>query len=218
MNTKRLLALTVITALSLMAIVRTATTADAPKETKAPAAPEFKLPPGWTEADLQACVLAATPGKMHERLAKGIGEWTGKNTMWMYPGADPMKSECTSSAKSIMDGRFVQVDMSGEMPGGLGPFRGLGIYGYDNVSKKFNCTMIDNQGTGMMTGTGDLSADGKTITWNCTFNCPLNGKPAAVRQIETLNGPDSMSLEMFGPDPKSGKEFKMMTIEFTRKK
>jgi hypothetical protein len=136
----------------------------------------------------------------------------------MYPGAEPMKSECSSSAKSIMDGRFIQVEMGGEMPGGLGPFRGLGIYGYDNVSKKFNCTMIDNQGTGMMIGSGELSDDGKTITWNCMFNCPLTGKPAPVKQIETLNSPDSMSLEMFGPDPKSGKEFKMMTIEFTRKK
>jgi hypothetical protein len=30
------------------------------------AQPEMKLPPGWTEDDMKACMLAATPGKMHE--------------------------------------------------------------------------------------------------------------------------------------------------------
>ena len=35
---------------------------------------------------------AATPGKMHEYLAKGAGTWLGKNTMWPLPGAEPMKS------------------------------------------------------------------------------------------------------------------------------
>jgi len=38
-----------------------------------------------------------------------------------------------------------------------------------------------------------------------------------MREIETMTGPNSKTLEMYGTDPKSGKEFKMMVIEFTRK-
>ena len=38
-----------------------------------------------------------------------------------------------------------------------------------------------------------------------------------MRQVEKTTGPDTKTLEMFGPDPKSGKEYKMMTIELTRK-
>ena len=40
--------------------------------------PQIKLPTGWTEADMQACMAASTPGKMHEQLAKGAGDWQGK--------------------------------------------------------------------------------------------------------------------------------------------
>jgi hypothetical protein len=67
-----------------------------------------------------------------------------------------------------------------------------------------------------MTGTGDLSSDGKTITWNFLYNCPIAKKPVAMREIETTDG-NSKTLEMFGADPKSGKEYKMMRIELTKK-
>ena len=74
-----------------------------------------------------------------------------------------------------------------------------------------------NHGTGLMNGTGDLSADGKTITWQYTFNCPINKKPTAMKEIETTTGPKSKTLEMWGADPKSGKVYKMMLIEMTRR-
>jgi hypothetical protein len=38
-----------------------------------------------------------------------------------------------------------------------------------------------------------------------------------MRQVETITGPTTKTLEMTGADPKSGKEFKMMSIELTRK-
>lgn len=217
MNCKKVFPFAAIAALGFVLAVRGIATAEPSKDSKPASQPEFKLPPGWTADDMKSCMLAATPGKMHERLAKGIGKWEGKNTMWMYPGAEPIKSDCSSTVTPLMDGRFTKCEMAGEMPG-MGPFSGLGIYGFDNVSQKFVCTMIDNHNTGMMNGVGDLSSDGQTITWNFTFNCPLTGKPAVMRQIEKITGQDTMSLEMFGPDPKSGKEFKMMTIDFTKKK
>jgi hypothetical protein len=178
--------------------------------------PEMKLPAGWTEADMQACMVAATPGKMHEHLAKSVGVWQGKNTMWMGPDSEPTKSECVSTVTPMMDGRFVKCDIAGDMPG-MGPFTGFGLYGYDNVGKKFQCTWVDNCGTGMMVGTGELSSDGSTLTWNFTYNCPIAKKPVTMREIETITGPNTKTLEMFGADPKSGKEYKMMSIEFTKK-
>lgn len=180
-----------------------------------PAGHEMQLPPGWTEADMMACVEAGTPGEMHAHLAKGIGTWTGKTTMWMAPGAEPLKSECTSTVSTMMDGRFTKCEIDGEMPG-MGPFNGFGIYGFDNVSQKFQSTWIDNCGTGMMIGTGDLSSDGKTLTWNFTYNCPITKKPTKMREIERWTGENTMTLEMHGVDPKSGKEFKMMEIALTR--
>lgn len=178
--------------------------------------PEMKLPAGWTEEDMQACMLAGTPGKMHEHLAKDVGVWQGKNTMWMGPGSEPVKSECTATVTSIMDGRFVKCEISGDMPG-MGPFNGFGIHGYDNVTQRFVSTWIDNCGTGIMNGTGELSPDGKVMTWNYTYTCPITKKPTVMREVETATGPNSKKFEIFGTDPKSGKEYKMMEIEYTRK-
>ena len=214
-------ALTVLVAAAgIAASVGTLAFAQPAKDGKpaAPAAgqPEMKLPPGWTTEDMQACVEAGTPGKMHERLAKAVGVWEGKGQMWMGPGGEPMKCAMSSKTTSIMDGRYTRCEITGDMPG-MGPFTGLGVNGYDNVSQKFVANWIDNQSTGIMTGTGELSVDGKTLTWTYTYNCPVTRKPTTMRQIEKFTGDNTMTLEAFGPDPKSGKEYKLMSFEFTRK-
>ena len=182
----------------------------------APAADAPQLPPGWTQADMQACMEAGTPGPMHERLTQSVGVWTGKSTMWMTPGAEPVHSECTSTITSIMDGRFTRCEMAGEMPG-MGPYNGFGLFGYDNVAKQFQSSWIGNCNTGIMKGVGELSSDGKTLTWVYTHTCPITKKPTTLREVERRTGRDAMTLETHGVDPKSGKEFKMMEINFTRK-
>jgi hypothetical protein len=177
---------------------------------------EMQLPPGWTEADMQACMLAGTPGKQHAYLTRQAGKWRGTSTTWMTPGAPPAVAECTSTVATLMDGRFIRVEHKGDMPG-MGPYHGMGIYGYDNVSGKFTSLWIDNHGTGMMSGTGDLSPDGKTLTWTFTFNCPVNKKPATMKEVETMTGPNSKKLEMWGPEPKSGQVYKIMELDLTKK-
>jgi hypothetical protein len=211
MNRTNLLAASLLVVVGSIALA-----APEKKEAKPAAQPEMKLPPGWTDADMKAGMDAATPGKMHEHLARDVGVWQGKNTMWMYPGADPMTSDCTFTISAMMGGRYTKCDMAGEMPG-MGPYSGLGISGFDNVSQKFVTTWIDNMGTGILTGTGELSRDGKTMTWNFTYNCPIAKKPVTMRQIDKETAPGKKTMEMFGPDPKTGKEFKMMHIEYTKK-
>jgi hypothetical protein len=173
-------------------------------------------PPGMTEADMQACMEAGTPGAQHAFLAEAIGTWQGKCTHWMTPEAPPVSSEMTSTVSAMLDGRFTKCEMKGDMPG-MGPFSGYGVSGFDNVSQKFVSTWMDNCSTGIMNGTGELSADGKTLTWNFTYNCPITKKAMVMREIERRTGKDAVTLEMFGTDPKSGKEFKMMEIAMTRK-
>jgi hypothetical protein len=207
-----------LSALALFALITAASlaVADATKEAKQ-AAPEIKLPAGWTPADMEAMIKAGTPGKQQQLLAKDAGVWQGKTTMWMGPEGPAMNSECTSTVTPVMDGRYIKVEIKGDMPG-MGPFEGLGIYGFDNVSGQYVTSWIDNQSTGIMQGMGELSKDGKTMTWKSTFNCPLNKKPAPMREVDTLTGPNAKTLEMFGNDPKTGKEYKMMRIEFTKQK
>lgn len=172
------------------------------------------LPPGWTSADMQACMAAGTPGPMHDYLSQSAGTWSGKTTMWMAPGVEPTKSDCTSTISTIMDGRFTKCELAGDM--GMGPFNGLGLYGYDNVTQKFQANWIDNCATTMMNGTGERSSDGKTMTWKYNYTCPVTKKPTTMREVEHITGKDGKTMEMYGVDPKSGKEFKMMEVVFTR--
>ncbi|MCC7387707.1 MAG: DUF1579 domain-containing protein [Phycisphaerales bacterium] len=174
-----------------------------------------ELPPGMTMEQMEACVLAATPGEMHEFLAEGTGVWKGQCTMWMTPSAEAMQSECTTTITPMMDGRFVKCETEGEMPG-MGAFNGFGLYGFDNVSKSFQGTWIDSSGTGMMMGTGELNSEGDTITWTFKYNCPMTNKPAIFREVERRTGEDTMTLTMYGPAPDTGKEYKVMEIKYTR--
>ena len=204
-----------IVAGGLIALVGSRAIAEPAKDAKPAGQPEMKLPPGWTEDDMKACMTASMPGKMHGELTKRVGTWKGKSTMWMYPGAAPLTSACTSTVTPMLDGRFVKVEFAGEMPG-MGPFNGFGIYGFDNVTQQFVSTWIDSCGTGMAHGTGEMSTGGKVLTMNRTFNCPLAKKPVAMREIETYTGANTKTLEIFCPEPKSGKEYKMLSVEFTK--
>ncbi len=216
MSTRKSLLLAGIASIGLAVVVGSLATAELTANADALTQPEMTLPPGWTAEDMQSCMMAATPGEMHARLAKDAGQWHGKTTMWMAPNTDPMMSECVSTITPIMDGRYVKIEMTGEMPG-MGPYNGFGICGFDNVSQKFVATWIDTMGTGIMTGEGERSSDGKTLTWTYRGNCPITKKPTTMREVETITGPNSKTLEMFGIDPKSGEEFQTMRIELTRK-
>jgi hypothetical protein len=189
------------------------------KESKpaAAAAAQPQLPPGWTEADMAAMTEAATPGKMQEKLAKDAGVWMGKGSFWMFPGAEATVTESKVTETPVMGGRYVRSTWDGEMPG-AGPFTGESVKGFDNAARKFAQTWIDSMSTGLMSGTGELSADGKTINWTFSFTCPLTKKPTPMRQIETWKDANTKTIEMWGVEPKSGKEFKMMFVTLTRTK
>lgn len=226
MNRKNLIVSSVVVLAAIAGSIAIAQNSAQPgkdtKPAKAPAtkptegAPEgFQLPPGWTMEDMQACMVAGTPGEQHKALMKGAGTWKGTCEMWMSPGAPGITSECVSTTTPIMEGRYLQTEHKGDMPG-MGPYHGSGVNGFDNVSGKFVGTWIDNHSTGIMNGTGELSKDGKTLTWTMTYNCPINKKPVTMREVQTFTSDTTMEMEMFGNDPKSGKEFKLMQFKLTK--
>lgn len=177
--------------------------------------PQMQLPPGWTMEDMQACVVAGTPGDKQALLQKSLGVWKGANKMWM-PGSDePMTSEATWTITSLFDGRYIKTEVTGDMPG-MGPYHGAGVSGFDNVSQEFVCDWIDNHSTGIMTGKGTISDDHNTMVWKLTYTCPITKKPTVMRQIQKHTSPTAMTVEMFAIDPKSGKEYKMMQTELKK--
>lgn len=173
------------------------------------------MPPEFM-AQMEAYTIAGRPGKMHERLTRAAGTWDGINRMWMMPGMDPFEAPCVAVMTPVMDGRYIRVEVDGEM-GGMGRYNGFGLYGYDNTEGQFQSVWIDNMSTGMMVGTGELSDDGTTLTWNMRYTCPARKHPITLREVERHIDENTMVMEMFGPDHE-GNEYKMMEIRYKRRK
>jgi hypothetical protein len=146
-------------------------------------------------------------------MKKMVGTWKIDVTSWMEPGAPPEKSTGTAEFKLLMDGRYLQQQVKSQM-GGM-PFEGMGIEGYDNVTKERFGFWIDNMGTGAMVARGKCGVGEKVCKFTGSYNDPLTGKAKNIREVITMNNDNSFTFEMFGPD-NAGKDYKVMEILYTR--
>lgn len=151
------------------------------------------------------------PNENHEFLAKHLdGSWSCETSFWMMPGGEPQKSKGTSVNKSILGGRYVHADFSGDMMGQ--PFSGVGIYTYNNATKEYENLWIDSVSTGLMLTKG--ARDGNKINWTNEYTDPMTGTKRTSRSVTTF-GENTFTHEMFenGPD---GKEFKTLELVYTK--
>ncbi|TMQ62206.1 MAG: DUF1579 domain-containing protein [Candidatus Eisenbacteria bacterium] len=158
---------------------------------------------------------AAAPGPQHEWLRKMEGNWDLTVKYSMDPSQPAQETKSTSVITSIMDGRYIQEQSTGEMMGS--PFNGMGITGYDNVMKKFVSVWIDNMGTGIMRSEGTADASGNVVTYTGTMVDPATGKSQKYRMVSTMVDDNHHTFEMFGASPKGKGELKMMQIDYARK-
>ncbi|MFZ2490192.1 MAG: DUF1579 domain-containing protein [Thermoanaerobaculia bacterium] len=163
---------------------------------------------------MAAMASAAAPGPQHKLLDGFVGTWDAKVTMWPAPGAEPMVSTGKSEHKWVMGGRFLEQRFKSSFMGQ--PFEGLGYAGYDNVKKQHWGVWMDNTTTGVMMTTGPDS-DGKSFKSSGSYADPMTGKDAAIEEVISVDGPDQLTMSMFGPGP-DGKTYKTMEIVYTRSK
>jgi len=160
----------------------------------------------------------------HKLLASLDGTWNCNVKMWMDGDTSkkPEVSKSTAVRKSIMDGRYVIMDVTGkmEMPGPDGKkkeitFKGQGTEGYDNVKKKFVGTWIDSMGTGVMMSEGDYDPATKTFTYTGEIEV-MPGMKQKIREVVKITDQDHMDFEWY--EDRGGKEVKTMEIAYTKKK
>ncbi|MHA4844951.1 DUF1579 domain-containing protein [Flavitalea antarctica] len=179
-----------------------------------------KTEAAWIPVDsateMKAWMEYATPGEAHKTIAKTSGNWVGESTSWMANGAPPMKSKSTMESKMILDGRYQLSTFKGDMMGM--PFQGMSIGGYDNSKKKYFTTWIDNMGTGILKLEGDMDEATRKITYTGKMTNPANGLECDMREVYTMIDDNNGLMELYGPDSKTGKEYKTMEIKLTRKK
>ncbi len=73
-------------------------------------------------------------------------------------------------------------------------------------------------GTGIMHMEGTADASGKVITLTGKMTDPSTGRDCDMKEVLTFTDDDHHTMEMYGPDPATGKQFKNMEVKFTRKK
>jgi hypothetical protein len=166
-----------------------------------------------TDDDMKAMMAYATPGDIHKMMAKSVGDWTGDISMWMQPGAEPMKSTGQLKNEMILGGRYLRGTNTGNFMGQS--FEGIGVTAYDNAKKQFINTWIDNMGTGIMTLTGTWDAATNSITFTGNMVDPASGKDVPVREVIKMVDDNHQTLEMYAT--MGGKEMKTMEIKYTRK-
>lgn len=114
-----------------------------------------------------------------------------------------------------MGGRYQQSTFKGDF-GGM-PFEGTSTTGYDKGKKVFFSTWMDNMSTGIMNMEGTWDEATKSINFKGKMICPANGIECEMREVYKIIDDNTQVMEMYGPDMKTGKEFKSMEIKFTRK-
>jgi hypothetical protein len=156
-----------------------------------------------------------TPGDMHKMMASWDGEWNADISLWMSPGAPPMKSTGVTKNKMVFDGRYQVSEHTGTFDNM--PFQGMGTIAYDNAKKTFISTWIDNMGTGIMVLEGPWNESGKSVELRGKMVDPNTGKDLDVREVFRVVDANTQVMEMYHPSP-DGKEFKTMEIRYTRTK
>lgn len=173
---------------------------------------------------LKAMTELSQTNENHKLLSSLNGDWEYTLRLWMNPdpNAKPQESKGTATRKSIMDGRYFMMEVTGsvQMPGGDGKlqnvaFKGMGIEGYDNVTKKFVAAWVDSMGTGIELSEGSYDPSTKSFTYTSEME-PLPGMKTRVREVVKVTDNDHMMLDWF--ENRGGAEQKTMEISYTRKK
>lgn len=163
--------------------------------------------------EMEAWEKMNAAGPHHKALERFAGEWDAE-VKTMMPDGSEVKTKGKQVARMTLGGKFLESTFEGSMMGK--PYAGRGLTGYDNVRKKYVSTWADSMSTGVMVFVGDAPADGKVFT-STAEQTSADGKTEKWREVTTFHDDESYTFDMFVETP-DGKDFKMMSIRYTRVK
>ena len=180
----------------------------------APAQEKGEMPDMTPEmqAEMEAWMKLAQPGVHHEHLARLVGTWKGKVTMWMEPDQAPMVEETVTEATWLLGGRFLQWQQTGRF--GDMPFEGMAIEGYNNGDGRYESVWLDNFGTILLLFSGSCSDDGKHRKMSTKFADVVAGGTVDYRSEYQWIDSDHFTYSAFMD--KGDGEFRNLRIEYER--
>jgi len=166
-------------------------------------------------AAMEKMMAAGNPGPEHAWLLEEVGNWKGTSKSWPGAGAEPMSMPAGFTVSAILGGRFTSCRYTATMEG-MPDFEGLAITGYDIGAREFQTMWIDTYGTTMMTGSGQRSADGRSMSMTFTYFCPVRGCRATMWQEITRHSQSRQTHRMWAEDLATGAKYLMMEAEYDR--
>ncbi|MBD3163545.1 MAG: DUF1579 domain-containing protein [Candidatus Eisenbacteria bacterium] len=167
------------------------------------------------DAAMQQYMEMMAPGEEHEALQAFVGTWdVAVKSWWQGPDGPATESSGVSEGEWILDGRYLEENVTGQM--GMGVFRGIGIVGFDKFNKEYVNSWVDNMGTGIFTATGVYDPAEKTYTYTGTMDDPMTGREdVPFRSVIKIESDDKHVHESF--EERDGEWVKTMELIYTRK-
>lgn len=166
------------------------------------------------EEMMSAWMKLNAPGVNHDQLKNMAGEWDVEMRIFAGPGGEPMVDKGKAKFTTILDGRFVQEELTGKMLGM--PWNGMGVYGYDNVRNLFTCFWIDSTSTQMYTCKGTRTPDGTMTLYGEMDEPSMSMYGRVVKFVHTWPSKDKHVMACY--DLAAGPDHKAFEISYTRAK
>jgi Protein of unknown function (DUF1579) len=140
------------------------------------------------------------PGPQQEQLAKLAGEWSSEVRFYYEPGAPPMVSPGSATARLDIGGYFLDREFRVELED-AGDFKGLafhgrGLTGFDPFEGKYRGVWVDSGSPALYFTEGSFDATGNVYTETSRGPDPTGG-PLVIRMVTTMQGRDESLLQMF---------------------
>ena len=181
----------------------------------APEAPDVRWaldPFTETERMSEEMMAAAEPVLEHAELAKGAGAWDVKCHIYMKPGADPIPMQATASAETVLGGRYLRQEFSGEMMGE--PFDAILYVGYDTLQGEYVAVWMDNMTCWPTLSRGVEDAEG-AIDLGGSLHDPATPAGRPFRYVNKPLGEDKALVEFHDTLP-DGTGFLVMEMLYVR--
>lgn len=162
----------------------------------------------------EAMAKASSIGPNHHKLNPLVGHYKVEAKFWMKPGTPPEVTTGTADFAWVLDGHYLAMNYVSSFQGQ--PYRGEGMFGYNNIAGQYQSTWADTMGTEIMMASGNFDKDGGLV-FNGEFKCPVTDNAMKTREVLRI-GTDQHVYEMYHPALDGSGEFKAMEITYERLK
>ena len=180
--------------------------------TESSTAPTVKLSADDHEAMMQMWMELATPGEHHAALEPFAGTFAVDERMRHGPDEPWMSASGTATTRWVLGDRFLQTEY--RTMGEMGPYEGIGYFGYDNAKQEYVSIWMNTWGT-MIAPAATGTMNGHEVTMTQEWEDTLEGRTKTMRMVHTIVDRNVINMKMWSPGP-DGSDYLMLDITYTR--